>query len=351
VNSAVALGGGLVRLELTDPRWQDFVRARDDALAFHRPEWAQLLASCYGYEAFALALVGDHGMLAAGLPALEVHAPLRGRRWVALPFTDICPPLAARAGDAGELAHALAGARRRLALRSIDVHGPLAGLEVHRSSDAVLHTLDLDADVDAVFATFHRSQVLRNIRRARREGVTIRRGESASDLTETFYDLHVSTRRRLGVPVQPRRFFVELWNRLLDRELGWLLLAYADQEPVAGAVFLRGTSRVTYKYGASKASAWSLRPNHLLFATAIEQSCQEGFTSFDFGRTDAGDSGLRSFKQGWGTTETALVYSMLAEEAPTPGTGRVHRVGRHILRRSPSWACRAAGELLYRYAA
>jgi hypothetical protein len=64
------------------------------------------------------------------------------------------------------------------------------------------------------------------------------------------------------VPVQPRRFFELLWRLVLEPGLGFLLLAHAGARPVAGAVFLRGSRCLTYKYGASDASAWPLRPNH-----------------------------------------------------------------------------------------
>ena len=78
---------------------------------------------------------------------------------------------------------------------------------------ALLHELPLTADPEQVAASF-RASVRRNIRTAERSPAVLRVASTESDLTETFYRLHVDVRRRLGLPVQPRRFFRLLWSRM-----------------------------------------------------------------------------------------------------------------------------------------
>ena len=75
------------------------------------------------------------------------------------------------------------------------------------------------------------------------------RGESAADV-ETFYRLHLQTRRRLGVPVQPRRFFALLLERVIRTGLGFVLTAHRDNVPVAGALFCAWNGTVMCKYSA-----------------------------------------------------------------------------------------------------
>src|SRR5689334_15108471 len=80
-------------LELTDPRWEDFVARQPSATPFHHPHWGTLIADCYGFRAFAVATSDATGEIRAGLPVVEVRH-LRGEpKWVTLPFTDYCPPL------------------------------------------------------------------------------------------------------------------------------------------------------------------------------------------------------------------------------------------------------------------
>jgi CelD/BcsL family acetyltransferase involved in cellulose biosynthesis len=343
----------VVELQLSDVRWRTFVASHPDALVFHRPAWAEMIVDCYGYRPFVLASLDADGRIAGGLPVIEVRSLRRQRRWVALPFSDLCPPLLGPSLGAESLTRALDDARRGAGVPALEVRAALAaGANTHVHSDAVIHTTTLERDPDALFARCHRSQVQRNVRRAEREQkISIRRAGSARDLTRSFYGLHVQTRRRQGMPVQPRRFFEALWTHLLEPGDGYLLLAHADKEPVAGAVFLAGTNTITYKYGASDAAFWRLRPNHLLFWHALRTACEDGYRWFDFGRSDLPDRGLRDFKSGWAAQEQPLLYTTLAERAPEDRSERGHAAARALLRRSPGWACRAAGEIFYRYAA
>jgi CelD/BcsL family acetyltransferase involved in cellulose biosynthesis len=334
-------------LELDDPRWQELVRTAPGTVPFHEPAWAKLLAECYGYRPFVVALENGAG-ITAGLPVLEVPTLFGGKRWVALPFTDHCAPLA-RNGE-GSLIRALDNARRAAAVSRLEVRAPLAGDDVHANVAGVIHVLDVEPDPDAAFAKF-KPPVRRHVRKAERSGVTVRMGTTAADLTETFYRLHLQTRRRQGVPVQPRRFFTLFWERLLERGHGFVLVASAGGEDVAAAVFLTGNGTVIYKYGASDERAWPLRPNHVLFAHAIRWASENGYRTFDFGRTELDQDGLRAFKAGWGARELPLRYAVLADERPSPSRGRLGGVAHRVIQSSPQWVCRGAGELLYRYAA
>jgi len=214
----------------------------------------------------------------------------------------------------------------------------------------VTHALHLGGDAEAVRRTFSKSQVQRNIKRAEREPIALRRADAAGEVVEAFYGLHLRTRRRQGVPVQPRRFFELLWSRILEPGLGFVLLAYSGPTPVAGAVFLTWGSTVTYKYGASDTAFLRFRPNHLIFWEAIRWACESGYGTFDFGRTDVANTGLREFKSGWGTREEPLCYTGVG--APTgPSSERVQRGIGAVIRRSPPWVCEALGTAFYRFAA
>jgi CelD/BcsL family acetyltransferase involved in cellulose biosynthesis len=333
-------------LDPADPRWAAFVAARPEALPYHHPSWIATLAGCYGFRAFVLAVADPSGRIVAGLPVMEVARRPGGRaRWVALPFTDRCPPLAVDDRAERGLAEALRAAADAAGVARVEVRAPLARLAPE--TVAVEHVLDLAPGAEALARGFS-SAARRGVRKARREGVEIRTATTEAELTEVYYGLHLRTRRRLGVPVQPRRFFRLLWRQVLEPGHGRLLLACADGVPIAGAVFLEAGRTVVYKYGASDAAAWSRRPNNLLFAEAIAAAAERGFAAFDFGRSDLADEGLRAFKAGWGAPERPLVYAG-ADAATAPGTAA--RAMARVIRRSPPVVCRGLGEALYRYAA
>jgi CelD/BcsL family acetyltransferase involved in cellulose biosynthesis len=338
----------IVRLALDDPRWVAFVEQRPEATPFHHPAWAGLLSHCYDYPALALCLE-DGGHITSGVPLLEVAFPgSRRPRWVALPFTDHCHPL----GRVDEtLTEALDRARRAARVRRFELHAQIAGPGAYQGHPFLVHRLELDPDPGRVLERLHPSQVRRNIRRAQRSGVVVAPATTEGDVADAYYRLHVRTRQRLGVPAQPRRYFRLLWRRVLSRGLGYLLLASVDGALVAGAVFLSWNGTVVYKYGASDSDHWDLRPNHLIFWEAIQRSCAEGATVFDFGRTGLGDTGLRDFKRHWGTVEQEMRYTTLADRPPSGSSQEVPDLARAVFRRAPVLAVRTAGELLYRYMA
>ncbi len=337
----------MVKCSVEDPRWLELVRADPAALPFHHPAWTLLLAESYAFKPFVLALVDGSGRIVAGIPVVEVGGPFRRRRWVSLPFTDVCPPLV---GDGVDLLAAeIDQARRDAGVASVEVRARIAGASPCEQA-ALLHELPLSADPDQVAASF-RASVRRNIRAAERGPAVVRIASSESDVTEAFYRLHVDVRRRLGLPVQPRRFFRLLWSRMIQPGLGRVLLADVGKETVAGAVFLHWNRSVVYKYGASDPRHWPVRPNNLLFWEAIKWACENGYERLDFGKTDLDSPSLRRFKLGWAAQERPLEYTLLGAAETDSRHLEPPQIVRSAIRHSPRWVVRALGEIFYRGAA
>lgn len=335
---------------VADRAWADLVARSSAATVFHHPRWLDLLRVSYGYALTACVVPGEHGRLAAGLPVAEVSSRVTRRRLVALPFSDLCPPLVARDAPpwaASMLREGLAAfqARRGLPLEvrgTGEVLGRTTGGERFHH-----HVLALEHDVAAVERRFAKPQVLRGVRRARREGLTARTAIDRSAI-EAFYRLHATTRRRLGVPTQPRRFILG-FETLFAYGLGFVLLVHRDERVVAAGVFLTLGDTLLYKYGASDARFLGLRPNNLLFMEAIRWGCDHGMRRLDFGRTHWDHESLRAFKLAWGPEEHELRYRYLGGAPGRPG-GRATELLGAAIRRSPPALGRAIGEVLYRHA-
>lgn len=337
-------------LSIDDRRWIDFIGSSTQATPFHHPGWARVISHTYGYKSLAAVRLDPTGRIVAGLPLMEIGKRSARRRWVALPFTDHLPPLA---GDASELLPLIDGIsvlQREAGIAQLQVRSELPGYPTGAAPVAVIHTLALDQDHDKLLRRFKRASVRKGIARARDNGLTVRHHDSVEDLTEHFYRLHLSTRRRLGVPVQPRRYFEHLWSEMIEPGRGFLLLAYYGDIPIAGAVFLAWNGTVTYKYGASDERYWNLHPNHLLMWTAICWGCENGFHTFDFGRSDFESKGLRQFKSGW-TEERTLTYTNIGHSSPAADNPRLKAAVTAIVHHSPPWVCRLIGEAFYKYAA
>jgi len=352
LTSATA-GGEVVRLAPQDSRWLRLVEAAPDASAFHQVPWLVALTAAYRFPAQVLAVVAPGGEVIAGLPLIRIRRPLSGVTYVSLPFTDYCPPLARDEDALFLLAEGLEHWRRSAGMPAVEVRGRLPGTSsLTADSVGYRHLLTLDGpDGPANGLGVLKPAVARHVRAARRAGVSVRLGRSWEDM-QSFYRLHLMTRRRLGVPVQPLRYLTAVWRQMVELGPGFLALARAgDGKPVAAGLFLAHRKTLIYKYGASDSSHWELKPNHLLFWSVIERAAQEGFELLDFGRSDLLSDGLRRFKSNWGAEEVPLVYT----HSGAPGAGlssseRLSAALRVVIGHSPPVVCRALGELLYRYA-
>jgi CelD/BcsL family acetyltransferase involved in cellulose biosynthesis len=342
----------LSRVELRDPAWTAFVDSRPEAGPFHHPSWAGTIADSYSFEVFAYVLRDTGGAVIAGLPVVELGR--RRRRWVSLPFTDSVGPLGDPA-SVDELVVALDDARRSSGLDSVEIRAAIGARDAGDVKQGVVgyrHVLTLDAGPDELFKRFNRSQVQRGIRRSEKEGVQVRIGTNEDDLLTRFYGLHLATRRRLGVPIQPRRFFETLWERIIEPGFGSVFIAEVDGAAAAAGVFVGWNRQLTYKFGASDQARWNHRPNHALHWAAIRWAHETGFARLDYGRTELENEGLRAFKSGWGTVESELVYSTLGAAAPVDrSSGLASRALGAVIRHTPESVCRQLGERLYRYAA
>jgi serine/alanine adding enzyme len=342
------MGTRLESLDLDDARWHAFVARHPDATAFHHPAWSAAIAECYGFRPIVAAAVNDAGDVSAGIPLLEVRAKPRPPRLIGLPFTDHCRVLANGSVGTTTFAAALADVRASHGVTRVDVRDDVPG--GHQVCDSVLHVLPLAGDLDATHQRFDRN-IKRNIRRATRAGVEVHRGDPVDELVDTFYPLHVQTRRRLGVPVQSKRFFSVLARRISADDLGFVSVARLHGEPVAAGLFLAYNGTLIYKYGASNARGWDARATHLMLWDALQYASEFGYRALDFGLSAHEHEGLRTFKSDWGATETPLVYTVFADRPPANGHSRALDVAGAVIKRSPAFVTKMLGSLFYRYGA
>jgi hypothetical protein len=335
-------------LSPSDDRWMAYFSASQTANVFHHPAWSYLLAESYSYEPLVLAAANSHGDIQGAIPLIRIRSLFNKQRLVSLPFTDHCSPLFSGNSTLQHLTDHLVALSKKGKTSRIDLRSNYPTLPgKYRYSDYVLHRIRLSPEESEVSDRI-KPKHFRQVRVAEQRGVRIERGSDTTSMRQ-FYHMHTLTRRRKGVPVQPWRFFDLLARHITQEGLGFVLLAYKDEECLAGAVFLNWNRTLVYKYSASLEKARQLLAMDLLLWTAIQWGCKNGYDWMDMGRTENENEGLRYFKGRWGAEEIPLHYCMISEDARRPTSGHWARRMRPIIQRSPPWVCRAAGELLYRY--
>lgn len=334
-----------------DGRWLTLVERSPQSLVFHHPAWLRLLREQYGYRSLALLALDADGAPAAGVPVCRVTSRLTGKRLVSLPFSDLCPLLLAE-GAPESCLEAVGASLLEMPVREslpLEIRGAVPGAPPEALGARFLHhLLDLTPGGDAVLADAHK-QIRRGVSKAARSGVEVARRTDRDGL-DRFYALHVETRRRQGVPVQPRSFIRRL-EALFSEGLGHVLLAEHGGATAAAAVFVGYGRTLTYKYGASDTAHLDVRPNNAIFAEAIRWAAEQGYDRLDFGRTDRENTGLAAFKRNWGAEEHEIAYTRLP---PSPGArdetpGAARRLASTVIRRSPPIVGRAVGAALYRH--
>jgi CelD/BcsL family acetyltransferase involved in cellulose biosynthesis len=340
-----------VRFALLDPladrAWEAFVGGQPAALVFHRTAWLQLLHEQYGFRPLAACAMRD-GAIVAGLPICELRPPLRAKRWISLPFSDRCGPIGA---DPATVDRLMAWTVREAATSgaSLEVRdriSPSAGMA--ESVGRWQHITRLEGTPAQVLERLH-PDVRRRIRKSLTSGLKSEVRSDARALDE-FYRLHLLTRRRHGVPIQPRRYFERFQRLIIDQGLGHVVLTRDGDRTLSAGVFCRDQRCTLYKYGASDPAASDVPANYLMFWTSMTHALDSGCRTYDFGKTAASHESLRFFKKKWATEESPLPYhySPRAPASTEPGFLLTHVV-RPIIRNSPVTVCRVAGEALYKH--
>jgi len=295
-----------------DTRWSDFISSHKYGSIYHHSAWKEVIQSTYKYTPLYFVLEDDEGRLRAGIPFFLIKSWLTGTRLVSLPFSDVCDPLIDTIENASGLLDAIISAKEKFGASYIEIRTQnnsevFNAYEMKMQPYYQTHVLTLKDDPEVLRKSFHKSCIQRSIKKAEKSNLTVRKGETVKDM-RTFYNLHLLTRKRHGVPPQPYKFFQNIWELMYPRGLVTLLLAESNNRVIAGIVLFKFGDTVYYKYGASEESFLTYRPNHLLMWKSIEMACNEGFRYFDFGRTSADNTGLTDFKSRWGAKEYQLSY-------------------------------------------
>ena len=339
---------------LTDARWNGFVQRHPRASVFHSSAWLEALSHTYGYEPVAYTTSAATEELENAVVFCRVNSWLTGRRLVSLPFSDHCEPLVEAREVAGIMARIFQQEFQRNRWRYVEIR-PFSFIAIKTALQLtpvqyVFHQLDLTGDTDTLFRNFHKSSVQRKILRAERERLIYREGTTEAFLDQ-FYRLFKRTRERHRVPPQPRKWFVNLIQSFGSESK--IRIAQKGGQTVAAMITLRHNDTMVYKYGCSDPQFNNLGSMHLLYWRAIQDAKSAGLRRFDFGRTDADQQGLITFKNRWGATQSLLTYSRYgASESSTHffdlSTGKWKaRAAKYFLSHLPSSVVSKIGQVLY----
>jgi hypothetical protein len=300
--------------------WNDYASSHVYSTVYHLTEWSTVLEKSFGYTPFHLFSKNKDGKLSGVLPLVLTKSFGTRNHLVSLPFSHMGGPIAdseialldlqekaKNICDLLKCKYVEIKTMNNLQDSNIDSLWINNGFEINKQFSTYL--LDLSIP-EKVWKKLDPKSVRWAIGKARKDGVIVKKSNSVIDINH-FYHLNLKTKKRIGVPGHPKCLFTNMFNILGDKCT--LYLAELNGEIIAGIITIKFKDTVLYAYGASDDKYRTHQPNSLLVWTAIEESCNEGYRYFDFGRTSPAEQNVTSFKKHWGTGERTLIqwFSMI----------------------------------------
>jgi len=326
--------------------WDAMILASRNYTFFHCMGWAKAIAATYGNRCLFVATRDGDDF--AAVPLVVKRGPLSGPRGVCLPFSDFCGPVYTDRRVLDGLTGHLQSMARSRKWKGLEIRTDCRMPGFAPGERYFEHVLSLRRTEEDLFRSF-RPSTRRNIQRAIQAGVKVEISRDPRAL-DSFYRLHCLTRKRLGVPPQPKLFFRNVLRFVIEPGDGFVARCRYRDTTVAAAVFLHFGSAAVYKFGASLPDRERLRPNNLLMWEAIRWYMARGYRSLSLGRTDPEDEGLMQFKNGWGAVCREVRYSRWPP-VHRGGRGvetRLSRIVSPILKFMPVSALRCVGTIGYR---
>lgn len=270
-----------------DPDWDRFVAGAPCGHHVQTSLWAQV-KSTLGYTAKRI-IVRENGQIVAGGQLLvKRFAPLLAVGY--MPKGPVCLDGDPGVGEAflDRLERVVRTDRLRLLavqpahedpelLKALLSRGFHPGwLEVSPTATILL---DLAPDCERLLGQMKR-QTRQNVRRAEREGITVREG-TASDLP-AFYQLHLLTSQRQRFDPYPEKYFSQMWHLFSAQGLIGLVLAEYQESPVSALLIVPFRDTVIAKTLGWSGEHGEKRPNDAVFWAAVQWAKAHGYHTFDF---------------------------------------------------------------------
>lgn len=333
----------------TDPRWQTLVSGAQGSL-FTSPPWIRSVCDTYGFTPQARIVTDAAGYPTDGFAWVPI-SDIRGDRLVSLPFSDRAEPVVVDASAWWLLVNDALSGDSPLRIRCLDESAPTADARFVTTGEAAWHCTPLGRSTSELSQALS-SAARRNIATAVRNDVAVK-AVTGLEGVRTFHRLHVSLRKhKYRLLAQPFAFFERIWHEFSARDGIVTFLAYVDDEPIAGSVYLAWNDTLYYKFGASLSEALSMRPNDAVAWAALQWASERGFRYLDWGLSGLDQPGLVAYKRKWASEERRIVtLCSTSPDAKKHDPGPLFDELTRLLTDNavPDDITERAGSILYRY--
>lgn len=294
-------------IEITDQTvWDNFVSTSPFGHPLQLWAWGEVKKK-NGWTPMRLGVqVGDH--LEVAVQILFWKIPKTTYKLAYVPRGPVIDPLS---GNLLNLLEAMAQVAKDQGTIQLKIEPAWQGVKLpeqwQKSKDKVqmaeTYCIDLNQDQDVLMGNIQ-SKARQYIRKAEREGVTIRRLMRSEELGKVM-TVYEDTAKRAGFALHSEEYYRTLLEK--GGEHNYLLVAEKDGQVVAFVWILAAGKTAFELYGGMTRDGAKLHGNYALKAHAMQQMKAEGYGIYDFnGRLN---DGVSHFKSLWGAAETDWIGS------------------------------------------
>ncbi|MCE2403038.1 GNAT family N-acetyltransferase [Candidatus Poribacteria bacterium] len=293
--------------------WDAVIQQCPNSTAFQASVWRDALANSFKQLDPVHMLIKQNGTVIGGIPAF-VFEPIPGiRLWHSMPWNLFGGPqiIDAAKVDTVSLISTIETYLQTVSsekgwcelcwtLLPDDTlkYGDSLTEMGYARTERFTHILKTNGDIDALWHAYNK-RVRGAVRKAQKSGVEVTDTESEADLS-TFYDMYLTTVKRLGGTPKPRA----LMQMLLQHGIAKLAIATYQGTVIAGLLYLYFNRTVTLWCEASVLAYLQYRPNNAIFHHIITWACKEGYEWVDFGASPPENEGLIAHKEQYSAQKT-----------------------------------------------
>lgn len=295
-------------------KWDEYVLSHPDSSPYHLWAWKESVEQAYGHKTFYF-LAEEKAQVVGVFPLVHLRIPLLLNELTALPFCDVGNCLADSREVEAELFDKVKGFSKRINCRKTSLRGSLkesdpSSLNLHLEETGKVRMLfPLPESSEILLASF-KSKLRSQIRKAEKNGVVFR--WAGLDGVNSFYDVYCQNMHALGSPVHSRQWFMSIMANYGKRaRIG---LAEYDGKCIGAGLILSTNSMMVIPWASTLREFNRLSPNMLLYWNFLKYSADNGFKTFDFGRSTEGEGTYR-FKKQWGAEPVPLPWYSLRKNS------------------------------------
>ena len=315
---------------------------------YHLSGWKSVIEECFCHKTYYFMSLNSNGKCNGILPLVHIHSWIFGNFLVSVPYFNYGGVCADNSCVLERLLEEAVNLAKTKGASYIELRqNKQLGVSLPVKTAKVSMKLNLIPDSENLWRNFP-SKLRSQIKRPLKEGMTAR--IAGLEELDSFYHVFSINMRDLGTPVYPKKFFYNIFRKFSNASR--ICTIYdKNEEPVTAGFLLgfRGTLEIPWASSLRKYNQYS--PNMLLYWSSIKFACENGYSTFDFGRSSLGE-GTYKFKQQWGAQPTQLYwYYWLNDGIELPNLNPKnpkYKIAINLWKRLPITLTRAIGPAIIR---